>query len=147
MHQKRYKTNCHQKANKTSGEYMNEIQIANALGGWEHPEAQRQMKNYVGNCRKVGGAFLRQNAWCEAMNYLYNRHMIEKTTLTEWRLEAESVTTESVWSAKRKLSVARRNYAAAHGGKPHTISAKDLEATDLGIDGWAEAKVAYFVDK
>jgi len=57
-----------------AGEYMNVVQIANALGGFQYKICRTWAANYVRQCKVMGGKFGSYNLFCKSSNFLFIRH-------------------------------------------------------------------------
>ena len=124
------------------GEYMNKLQIYNALGGKDDPEAVRQGDSYIATAHRVGGKFVVENAWTQAENVLFIKKLLRVTTLEEWEQLSEGYTKINYWEEKLKESRAIRNFAHAYGRTPAQVPLEEIRRHPLALDGWANMALA-----
>ena len=81
------------------------------------------------------------NPWLQADTYFWVEVLVTTSNVTEWVNKVTVEVTEAApdsWAAKVELCKGLRAYACENNLKVGDVSGEDLEATKLGIKGWAK---------
>jgi hypothetical protein len=138
VHKSRNHSLKHSSGTGDNGIYLPEAMIQQRLGG-NTLEAERMMKNYVNQCRRMGGKFVKWNNWCEADFFLYIERLTTSWDEETFVEESKVSTEENLWDVKAKEGKALRNFAIAHNLSVDRVSISDVETSTEGVEGWAAA--------
>ena len=123
------------------GEMLPEITIASRLGSADNPLCMGMAKSYVTMCEEVAGPFVQYNSWLGVKCYLFVMRLISSRCEKEWQTATQNYTEENVWETKIEQQKALRKFAHQMGRPVQSVSIDEIEATTLGVKGWAEAAV------
>ncbi|CAE7276633.1 unnamed protein product [Symbiodinium sp. CCMP2456] len=120
------------------GSWKSHLQLCVFFGGSSEPEAIRQADNYVAMCRQFGEVFCEWNVWTKAENFLLVEKLSSSTQEEEWKEIASQCDCSPTYETEAYQIKARRKFAAAKGLPFEAVSLKDIEDSDLGLQGYAE---------
>ncbi|CAE7836355.1 unnamed protein product [Symbiodinium necroappetens] len=89
-------------------------------------------------CRQFGEVFTEWNVWTKAWNFLLVEKLSSSTQEEEWKEIASQCDCSPTYETEAYQLKARRKFAAAKGLPFDKVTLKQVEESDLGLQGYAE---------
>ncbi|CAE7032303.1 unnamed protein product [Symbiodinium sp. CCMP2592] len=141
---KRTTSNVFRKRKEDVGVFKTQLQLEAILGGSHQPEAVMQAKNYMSMCLRndLKEYCYMFNDWLKAPTYLWVESLVSSMSETTWKnevtVEVQDEPIVGSWAYKAQFCKAARCYAVEKGLYAKDVTREMIEATDLGVRGYAE---------